>query len=384
MTRMRARAVRVLTTVLVAGLAATGLSQAAVAAAGTSTLSAGERLSPGQGLVSTNGLLRLVMQTDGNLVLYAPGGSARWHTHTYGNPGAWAQFNWDGNLVVYGPGAVPLWNSFAAGGAKGGNLLELRNDGDLVQRNAAGYVTWRTNTRYYPASMAAPGSLLPGRSLQSPNGLYTLAMQTDGNLVLYGNDGQWLWHTNTFGKPVTQLAVQGDGNLVLYTATGYVWASGTHGNNGTGGFFQVQDDGNVVYYSAASRPIWNSFAATNIVKRATLANPHGPAVVSSGWTPRASWIAARFVEAFPAYSCYGQAPRNDPTSDHRNGNGIDCSHRAGTDDKATGDAAAQWLRDNAAALQIKYVIWWGVRYYPNGTSGAFDGHYDHIHISVLW
>lgn len=387
---IRARAARVVTMLLVAGLAATGLAQAAEAAAGTNALARGERLDAGQQIVSENGLLKLVMQGDGNLVLYAPGGQPRWHTNTYGNPGAWMQFNSDGNLVVYGPGAVPLWNSFADGGAKGGTVLQVRNDGNLVQLNDAGYASWQTGTRYYPSVMSVPGTLLPGQSLQSPNGRFTLTMQPDGNLVLYGSDDEWLWHTNTFRQPVTKLSVQGDGNLVLYTAAGYAWASGTHGTPSSGGRFQVQDDGNVVLYTSALRPVWNSFAATNIIKRNSLDNPHPADALDqyageSGWTARAEWIAARFVEAFPAYRCDGQAARwwGDERSDHRTGNGIDCTHRAGTDDKATGDAASAWLRSNAGALKIKYVIWWGVRYWPDGRSGAFDGHYDHIHISVL-
>jgi hypothetical protein len=48
----------------------------------------------------------LVMQTDGNLVLYdwwlnPPYGTAIWNSGTYGNPGAVMKFQTDGNLVVY-------------------------------------------------------------------------------------------------------------------------------------------------------------------------------------------------------------------------------------------------------------------------------------------
>jgi hypothetical protein len=51
---------------------------------------------------------RLAMQTDGNLVLYDSNGGYYWHTSTYGNPGAYLLLQNDGNLVVYN-GGTPLW-----------------------------------------------------------------------------------------------------------------------------------------------------------------------------------------------------------------------------------------------------------------------------------
>lgn len=232
---------------------------------GTSRLEVGEQLQPGQYLSSPSGLLTLIMQGDGNLVLYAPGNQARWSSRTDGHPGAWAQFNGDGNFVVYGPGAVPLWNAFDDGGLPGGSFLQIQDDGNLVQYTSTLGVTWYSGTFYFPSSIDAPGTLLPGQSLQSPNGQYRLTLQGDGNLVLYDVNDQWIWHTNTQGTAVNQLAIQADGNLVLYTPSGYVWQAGSYGNQG--GRFQVQDDGNVVYYSAAWTPLWHSFGATNIVKR---------------------------------------------------------------------------------------------------------------------
>jgi hypothetical protein len=56
---------------------------------------------------------KLVMQGDGNLVLYTSSGAALWHSKSYGNPGAWLAVQNDGNLVVYAKGAV--WNSGTGG-----------------------------------------------------------------------------------------------------------------------------------------------------------------------------------------------------------------------------------------------------------------------------
>jgi hypothetical protein len=52
----------------------------------------------------------LWMQEDGNLVLYDVGGTALWHTSTHGSEGAYLAVQDDGNVVVY-RGDVPLWNS---------------------------------------------------------------------------------------------------------------------------------------------------------------------------------------------------------------------------------------------------------------------------------
>jgi hypothetical protein len=62
-----------------------------------------------------------VMQSDGNLVIYArPGGAVLWSTHTYGHPGAYALAQDDGNFVIYRSGGGPtkggaLWASNTEG-----------------------------------------------------------------------------------------------------------------------------------------------------------------------------------------------------------------------------------------------------------------------------
>lgn len=50
------------------------------------------------------------MQTDGNLVLYAPYETALWSSVTGGHPGAYLAVQNDGNLVVY-EGPKSLWSS---------------------------------------------------------------------------------------------------------------------------------------------------------------------------------------------------------------------------------------------------------------------------------
>jgi hypothetical protein len=52
----------------------------------------------------------LIMQYDGNLVLYGPSAEVRWHSGTGGYSGAWAAIQDDCNFVVY-LGSTPLWAS---------------------------------------------------------------------------------------------------------------------------------------------------------------------------------------------------------------------------------------------------------------------------------
>jgi len=86
---------------------------------------------------------------------------------------------------------------------------------------------------------------------------YRLALQIDGNLVLYKYIGSQLqniplWSSQTNGQAPYNCVMQRDGNLVLYgfTKQGFqaLWASNTSGNPGA--FLVVQNDGNVVIYAA--------------------------------------------------------------------------------------------------------------------------------------
>lgn len=96
-----------------------------------------------------------------------------------------------------------------------------------------------------------------GQSLRSPNGRAELVMQSDGNLVLYDNQGHHaLWASNTQGKPSDHAIMQPDGNFVVYDAQNHpLWASGTDKHPGS--VARIQDDGNFVVYQNAV-PKWST------------------------------------------------------------------------------------------------------------------------------
>jgi hypothetical protein len=118
------------------------------------------------------------------------------------------------------------------------------------------------------SSLSGPANetLQVGQSLTSPNGAYTLRMQTDGNLVLTAGDAQWpakpwvVWASGTDGKGGVRVTMQSDGNLVMYPAdprAPAVWFSNTQG---AGSHLEVQNDGNLVIYFSNRGP-W--FTGTN-------------------------------------------------------------------------------------------------------------------------
>ena len=55
----------------------------------------------------------IIMQSDGNLVVYDDSYNPEWATNTDGNSGAWFQIQNDGNAVVYNYYHYPLWDCCA-------------------------------------------------------------------------------------------------------------------------------------------------------------------------------------------------------------------------------------------------------------------------------
>lgn len=156
---------------------------------------------------NTNGqsLAYLVIQSDGNLVAYNTKGSPIWANNTGGHPtgiyfGSDRLYNGnmlsssyyirssdlryallmqaDGNLILFGPGYHVLWASGTNGNP--GAYLGLQNDGNIVIYSSSGKAIWATNTN--------------GQSLSY------LIMQSDGNLVAYSPSGSAIWATNTNGQ----------------------------------------------------------------------------------------------------------------------------------------------------------------------------------------
>jgi len=110
---------------------------------GADTLTAGARLYPGQAVSSLDRRFSLTYQTDGNLVLYGPGGVPRWSTQVFSSPG-YAEMQVDGNFVVYASNGVPVWASGTSGLLNA--RLVVHNDGNVVIYTSSNVSAWSTGT----------------------------------------------------------------------------------------------------------------------------------------------------------------------------------------------------------------------------------------------
>ena len=98
----------------------------------------------GQSLYTANRAYRLILQTDGNLVLYDQNMKPLWDTGTNGIPPGFLALQTDGNLVLYDQNMVPLWNSHTAGYP--GDDLIIQQDGNLVLYDQNMVPLWDTGT----------------------------------------------------------------------------------------------------------------------------------------------------------------------------------------------------------------------------------------------
>lgn len=216
-----------------------------------SGLTPGQTLDPGEYLLSPDRQSTLVLQGDGNVVLYTNFRPV-WHTNTMGRPSSRLVMQDDGNLVLYDKNGGALWTSGTAG--QNGASLALQTDGNLVIYQQAGGAAWSIGTVHIPnllsyvnPTLGNNAGMYPGQRLETADRRYTMVLQADGNLVVY-SPSRALWASNTVGKNVAYLSMQEDGNLVLYDRQGKaVWWSGTNGRGPSR--LLMQEDGNLVTYN---------------------------------------------------------------------------------------------------------------------------------------
>lgn len=217
-------------------------------------LSAGQTLRPGQSRSSSNGRYVLGMSPDGNLVLAENGtGRPLWSSQTAGSRGATATLKADGSLVVSAVDGTTLYTSATKGDAR--SRLVVQDDGNAVVYAQGARPIWSSRTDV--ERLRVGQALRPGQSRASLDGRYLLRMGSDGNLALMDTQGghQVLWVSGTAGRPGAWAAMEGDGNLVVHAPDGSpLYATGIAGDGGS--FLVVQLDGNVVIYSAAGAPLW--------------------------------------------------------------------------------------------------------------------------------
>ena len=107
-----------------------------------SYLFANQSIYSNHSILSCDGRFKLILQPDGNLVLYE-GNTALWASNTGGKGGTVATLQGDGNFVIYDAKGKPVWASNTPN-HPGADLL-VQNDGNVViyYNNAP---IWATNT----------------------------------------------------------------------------------------------------------------------------------------------------------------------------------------------------------------------------------------------
>ena len=106
------------------------------------TLTEGQKLAKGESITSNNGAYKLILQDDGNLVLYARD-HVVWATGTDGQNVVRAEVQTDGNFVLYTPDK-PVWASQTKG--KKDVKLVIQDDRNLVLYAKGDDAVWSSKT----------------------------------------------------------------------------------------------------------------------------------------------------------------------------------------------------------------------------------------------
>lgn len=101
-------------------------------------------LMPGQRIETANRKYSLILQEDGNLVLYTSSMKPLWNSQTDGKRVQHLTMQSDGNLVLYDTNSKPIWHSHTNG--KGSSRLVIQEDANLVIYHDGGTATWATYT----------------------------------------------------------------------------------------------------------------------------------------------------------------------------------------------------------------------------------------------
>ncbi|MDN3354800.1 DUF6461 domain-containing protein [Actinomadura sp. DC4] len=213
-----------------------------------------------QSLTSISGAYTLVHQDDGNLVLYFnPEHRAVWATNTWWAGDGWTDLTEDGELIVRNLCGGPVWRSGTAD--SGVQWLVVDDEGGIALLDDAGTAVWEVRTGPHdPAPAANPGrgavlrrgQTLQRQSLTSTDGGTVLAHRDDRRIVLFGEDGHWLWDEFVWDAERSHLALGEDGMLRVHAEDGTAVVE-----LGGPGDELVVEPGSVVLRRADGTAVWS-------------------------------------------------------------------------------------------------------------------------------
>ena len=168
----------------------------------------GESLSPGESISSPSGQYQLILQHDGNLVLYDTSGpTPLWDSRTVGRSDRTLIMQPDGNLVLYELPVTPfdaLWHSRTYDWP--GAFLTVHDDGTMTIGHSDGRVLWT-------AGASTPDVGLAG-----------------AKHVVYGVSDQRVWLVGADGSLVDTYLVSGrvgtpaPGRYRVFSKSVYAWS----------------------------------------------------------------------------------------------------------------------------------------------------------------
>jgi len=162
----------------------------------------------------------------------------------------------DGNLVAY-RGSQPVWSSGTAGTPV--NECAMQTDGNLVLYGPGAVPYWHTSTYMYPGGYLVVNGNNVLSIIQNGVARWTSGEAppvSGGSSVLASGETLNVDRTKNSPDGRFTLIMQADGNLVLYQGSTPLWASGTAGTPVVR--CSMQGDGNLVLYSSNGTPYWAS------------------------------------------------------------------------------------------------------------------------------
>jgi hypothetical protein len=162
-----------------------------------------------------------VHQEDGNLVLYCnPVHRAVWATNTWWAGDGWAELTSDGELVVRNLCGAQVWSSGTAGSA--GRRLVVHDNGRVALLDVHDAEVWSVDahtsctepgTNVARGPVMRRGQILQRQSLTSDDGGTVLAHRDDRRIVLFHEDGHWIWNDYVSDAERSTLVLDEDGML---------------------------------------------------------------------------------------------------------------------------------------------------------------------------
>jgi hypothetical protein len=177
------------------------------------SLEKGESLYVEDRFYSKNNKFALNLDASGNLTLYANLNLPLWNAPVGDDYAHRLSLDLDGQLNLYNRKDKLIWTANKVNQV-GHRLVIDQDDGVLYLEGQGGEKLWKTHDLNY--ELRTDEVLHAQQQIWSSNKKYSLALQNDGNLVLYRDFKDPIWESDTDGTDASYLKFVSGGDLVLF------------------------------------------------------------------------------------------------------------------------------------------------------------------------